>query len=134
LNSLFGTVRRRSRSLDRHMFWKKWIRFCYDVTPMRQCNPKSTYNLFLFIIPPQSSFLESLGRVFVTECAFLWCFSSWFFYVFCCFDLLTLYLFLLSHELNIMPVMVDSVTSLTSAKTAWMLTVWELILRGRFTP
>jgi hypothetical protein len=51
LNSVFGTVRRRSRSLDRHMFWKKGIRFCYDVTPVRQCSPKSTYGLFFFHYP-----------------------------------------------------------------------------------
>jgi hypothetical protein len=42
--------------------------------------------------------------------------------------------FLLSHEINIIPVIVDSVMSLTSAKRAWILIVWELILRGRFTP
>ena len=42
--------------------------------------------------------------------------------------------FLLSHEMNIVPVIVDSVTSLTSAKTARMLIVCELILRGRSTP
>jgi len=101
---------------------------------MRQCNPKSTYSLFLFIIPPQSSFLESQGPVLVTECDFLYCLSSLVFYVCCCFDLLIRYLFLLSHELNIIPVTVDSVTSLTSAKRAWMLIVWELILRGRSAP
>ena len=134
LNSLFGTVRKRSSLSDRHMLRKKWIRFCYDVTPVRQCNPKSTYDLFLFIIPSQSSFLGSQGRVFVTDCAFLWCFSSWFFFVCCCFDLPTLYLFLLSHEMNIIPAIVDSVMSLTSAKRAWMFIAWELILRGRSTP
>jgi hypothetical protein len=130
LNSLFGTVRRRSRSLDRHMFWKKGIRLCYDVIPMRQCKRKvpMTY------IPLQSSFLEFQGRVFVTECSFLRCLSTWFFFVCCCFDLPTLYLFLLSHEMNIIPVTVDSVTSLTSAKRAWMLIVRELIVRGRSTP
>jgi len=36
--------------------------------------------------------------------------------------------------MNIIPVIVDSVTTLTSAKTAWMLIVWELILRGKSTP
>jgi len=35
--------------------------------------------------------------------------------------------------MNIIPVTVDSVKSLTSAKRAWMLIVWELILRGRST-
>jgi len=39
-NSLFGIVRRRSRSLDRLVFWKKGITFCYGVTPMRQCKRK----------------------------------------------------------------------------------------------
>jgi hypothetical protein len=38
---------------------------------------------------------------------------------------------LLSHEINIIPVIVDSVTLLTAANRAWILIVWELILHGR---
>jgi hypothetical protein len=119
LNSVFGTVRRSSRSLDRLLFWKKGIRFCYDVTLMRQCKRKvpMAYFFSLYLLH-YTSFLESQGRVSVTDCAFLWCLSSCFFFVCCCFGLPALYLFVLSHEMNIILVIVDSVTSLTFAKRA----------------
>jgi len=133
LSRVFGTVRRRSGSMDRHMFWKKGMRFCYDVTPMRQCKRKVPMVYFFSLSlrnlhswrPKVEHLLQNVLSCGVFHHGSSSCVVA---LSFLCFTFFTQ-----SRE-NTVPVIVDSVRSLTSAKRAWILIVWELILHGRSIP